>query len=71
MALSQGLIINSHDNYEIQEQGELSVLQEELHAIFASDETLTTKFGVETVKSILAEVGDRASEDAMHFGGGH
>eukprot|EP01046_Picozoa_sp_COSAG06_P093092 COSAG06_NODE_39288_length_414_cov_1.009524_1_plen_58_part_01 len=58
MALSQGLIINSHDNYEIQEQVELSVLQEELHAIFASDETLTTKFGVETVKSILAEVGD-------------
>jgi Na+-transporting methylmalonyl-CoA/oxaloacetate decarboxylase gamma subunit len=70
VALSQGLIINSHDNYEIQGQVELSVLQEELHAMFASDETLTTKFGAETVKSILAEVGDRASEDAMHFGGG-
>ena len=70
VALSQGLIINSHDNYEIQGQVELSVLQEELHAMFASDETLATKFGAETVKSILAEVGDRASEDAMHFGGG-
>ena len=70
VALSQGLIINSHDNYEIQGQVELSVLQEELHAMFASDETLTIKFGEETVKSILVEVGDRASEDAMHFGGG-
>ena len=67
-AVRQGLIINSHDNYEIREQVELAALQEQVHAMFASDETLASKFGTETVKSILAEVGDRVSEDAMHFG---
>ena len=68
VALSEGLIINSHDNYEIQEQVELSVLQEEIHAMCANNEALATRFGHETVKSILAEVGDQASEDMMHFG---
>jgi hypothetical protein len=68
VAVRQGLIINSHDNYEIREQVELVALQEQVHAMFASDEILAGKFGAETVKSILADVGDRVSEDVMHFG---
>lgn len=61
VAMSQGLIINSHDNYEIQDRVELSLLQEELHTIFTSDATVRAKFGDELVKSILLEVGKSVS----------
>lgn len=61
VAMSQGLIINSHDNYEIQDQVELSLLQEEVHTMFTSDETVRAKFGDGLVKSILLEVGRSVS----------
>ena len=61
VAMSQGLIINSHDNYEIQDQVELSLLQEEVHTMFTTDETVRAKFGDELVTSILLEVGKPVS----------
>ena len=57
-ALAQGLMVNLHDTYEIQEQVVLSHVQEELRTVFDDDGTLTTIFGSETVQAILAEVGD-------------